>query len=283
MDYLKKVQEKEYEMLVLFDDFCKSNNLKYFLGGGTLLGAVRHNGFIPWDDDIDICMLREDYTKFLELWQDSDKYTLINYKTSKDYYLFHSKITYNNSKMYSRFVRDDVDFNLGVFIDIFPMDYVHDDYEQVLKDRHKLWIWWRILNMSSFSKVIALKDKKTPVIEYPLRFISWIIHKFVGRKRAIKNLEKKVMKYKYTNHFANYFTPYTMERDIYPTYLADNLIEHQFGNGKFPIYHDYDVALQIEYGPDYMEIPKNVAPNSHHDIQLLEIDGVTYIKNGEIL
>jgi len=91
IEALKKV---ELDILSFIHDFCEKNDIKYSLCGGTLLGAVRHKGFIPWDDDIDIFMLRDQYEKFISLMEnnDDDTFKLITYKNSKNYNLLFAKV-----------------------------------------------------------------------------------------------------------------------------------------------------------------------------------------------
>ena len=92
-EILESLHEREIDILKYIDIFCSENNINYFLIGGSLLGAVRHKGFIPWDDDIDLGMLREDYDKFVSLWQDSSEYILLNNMKQKDYTLAFSKVS----------------------------------------------------------------------------------------------------------------------------------------------------------------------------------------------
>ena len=94
---LRKLQLVQLDILNVIDDFCVKNNIKYSIAYGTILGAVRHGGFIPWDDDLDICMLREDYDKFIELWKDSDEYILQNHNTDRDFTQSFTKIRKTNT------------------------------------------------------------------------------------------------------------------------------------------------------------------------------------------
>ena len=100
-------------------NFCDENNLKYFLPGGTLIGAVRHKGFIPWDDDIDIYMPRNDYEKFLcEFNKESERYQVISLKTD-GYYLPFGKVIDTKTVLIENV---DSDYKMGIYLDIFPLD-----------------------------------------------------------------------------------------------------------------------------------------------------------------
>ena len=116
---IKEIQKVEIEEIEYFDKICKENNLKYFLAGGTLLGAVRHKGFIPWDDDIDIAMPRKDYEKLLGLNLD-EKYKIIAIENKEKYIWPYAKMIHRNTYVKENNVKDMDEY--GIFIDIFPLD-----------------------------------------------------------------------------------------------------------------------------------------------------------------
>ena len=124
---LHKIQELELMILKDFIAICEENNLEYFIYGGSALGAVRHGGFIPWDDDIDIIMFRKDYEKFKEitLAKPNKKYDFLTSKT-KDYFFLFSKIMLKDT-VFEEWWVNQVDFNLGIYIDIFVLDNVPDN------------------------------------------------------------------------------------------------------------------------------------------------------------
>lgn len=122
-DKLRKLQLTQLEMLKYVDSFCKANGINYSIAYGTLLGAVRHKGFIPWDDDLDICMPRDDYNKFIELWKDTDTYLLQNHNTDNDFSQSFTKIRKKNTAFVQE-VDLNCNYHKGIFIDIFPFDRV---------------------------------------------------------------------------------------------------------------------------------------------------------------
>lgn len=118
----KKLWTIGLDLLIEFDRVCKKHGLKYFLIGGSLLGAIRHNGFIPWDDDIDVGMLRCDYEKFLTLaYEFENPYFLQTPYTDEGYYFSFAKLRNSNTAAISNAFRYE-NFNQGVFLDIFPLD-----------------------------------------------------------------------------------------------------------------------------------------------------------------
>ncbi len=132
---LKRLHKVELEILDDFVKICKENNLTYFLTGGTMLGAVRHKGFIPWDDDIDIGMPRKDYDKFIEIAPKElgNKYYLDCFEYNKNFYLPFAKIKKNNTVFDEGYFEDD-EMHKGIFIDIFPFENV-DEINLSLKIR----------------------------------------------------------------------------------------------------------------------------------------------------
>lgn len=120
---LRKQQERMFEMLCVIDDICVKNEINYWLSGGTLLGAVRHGGFIPWDDDLDIQLMKDDYNKLLGLLKTElpEQYQLQTSKTDRNYFARYAKVRDVNSLL------EDSDYTLGykykgIFIDIFSVE-----------------------------------------------------------------------------------------------------------------------------------------------------------------
>lgn len=121
---LRKLQLMELEILNEFVGLCEKHDLRYYLVGGTLLGAVRHQGFIPWDDDIDVAMPREDYDKFAEICREElgKDYFYQSPETDPHYFLTYAKIRKNGTEVYEERFQN-AKFHKGIFIDIFPLDF----------------------------------------------------------------------------------------------------------------------------------------------------------------
>lgn len=128
----KEIWAYQLDMLYVVQEICKKHNIPYWADGGTLLGAVRHSGFIPWDDDIDIMMLRADYDRFLEVAKEelSEPYFLQTDWTDSAFFC-HTKIRRSDTTaVLAKDILANFDFNQGIFIDIFPMDFVPSDNEE---------------------------------------------------------------------------------------------------------------------------------------------------------
>lgn len=119
IESIKEIQKIETEELKYFDKLCRDNQLKYFLAGGTLLGTVRHKGFIPWDDDIDIAMPREDYQKLLQL-NVNERYKIISIENNRQYIWPFAKLIDTTTYVRESKVKDINEY--GLFIDVFPLD-----------------------------------------------------------------------------------------------------------------------------------------------------------------
>ncbi|OFL81855.1 MULTISPECIES: LicD family protein [Fusobacterium] len=147
MTDLRKAQLVMKDILDFAVKICEENNIKYWLDCGTLLGAVRHGGFIPWDDDIDIVMSREDFEKFAKIFPkyENEDYGYIDEHTDKVYHYYFSKVLSKH-----HFNRDkSISYNKGIYIDIFPMDFYEKKYEKK---------WERFMFLSLPLKKIKKKD-----------------------------------------------------------------------------------------------------------------------------
>lgn len=192
---LKRLQKIELDMLCELDRICRKYDINYCIYAGTMLGAVRHGGFIPWDDDIDVAMLRPEYEKFLEACRnelDPQKYFFQDYRTDKNYFWGFGKIRRIGTD-YITFGREHLKGHTGVWIDVFPMDsipdnrieaYVHSKccfairkimYARVgCKVEKSIFarLWYRLLSIIPrsvlfclYEKLISVdKDKKTKLV-----------------------------------------------------------------------------------------------------------------------
>lgn len=116
---LDEIHQTEFDLLKEFRNYCESKGLRYWLAGGTMLGAVRHSGFIPWDDDIDVYMPDKDYQVFVDEYKDSERYTLLHYERKPDYPYYFAKLTRNGSCIHHKGFP--LNSTMGIYIDIFPL------------------------------------------------------------------------------------------------------------------------------------------------------------------
>lgn len=244
---ITRVWAAEQEILDVFHEVCMQNQLKYSLAYGTLLGAVRHKGFIPWDDDIDIMMLREDYEKLVALWPKvaPSQYILQNYYNESDYTNNFVKIR----KDHTTFIQDEGEYtkkyHKGIFIDIFPCDRVASGKVgraaqyvacavNLLYSRGYASGTGCIIGLVERCLLRAKKEKRKPRREKAERFMrKW------NRK---------------TNN--SLMVPCTIAccRTYYPADMFEKLKLYEFNHKKYLTVADADTILKIEYG-DYMQLP----------------------------
>ncbi len=247
-----------------FDNYCKKNNLKYYIIGGTFLGAIRHKGFIPWDDDMDIAMPREDYEKFLKLYP-QDKYKILNYKTNPEYKYYISKLC--NPKY---LVKEKTGNTVELFIDIFPIDGMPNN--KILRKIHSLRILYHRMKLSFYYNDTIDMNKKRKSYEKILIVIAKKIpfKKIINPSKEKRKIDKLLMKYSFDNKdYSGTIMGAYREREIVETKLFGNPTLYNFESIKLYGPEKYDEYLTHMYG-DYMTIPKKENRTSHCE-ELIEL------------
>jgi lipopolysaccharide cholinephosphotransferase len=147
---MKKVWAVQLDLLERFQEVCHRHELKYFASGGTLLGAIRHKGYIPSDDDIDIMMLRDDYEKLLTIAAEEfpAPYFFQTAWNDKNYSRGHAQLRNSNTTAILKSEKGHFSFNQGIFIDIFPLDAVPDDVDAALAQRKKIKFYEKLLKVT---------------------------------------------------------------------------------------------------------------------------------------
>ena len=244
---LRQCQLVQLHLLHVFDAVCKEHNLRYFLGGGTLLGAMRHNGFIPWDDDIDVGMPLSDYKKFLKLaggalpedvslqTPDMVPERIMSFAKLRDAYSFHLDTGWGI--MTCR--------NNGIFLDVFPyyeMPNIGEKGESLLvRMSARTWTYARRLRLYG-------RHGFWQAIVGPLASIFFgLVHKFV---HLVISALKVVFKPKnlYLDINFVYFTVAYPIKSVFPT------VKHIFEDAEFPVPNDADTCLRNQYG-DWHKLP----------------------------
>ena len=244
MSELKEIQQFEYQMLKDVARAFDENNIQYFLDSGTLIGAVRHSDFIPWDDDVDICMTLPNYCKFLRIGQRilGDKYFVQNYKTDKYYYEMWTKIRANGTTSMPKGLRN-LDIHFGICLDVFPLVGASDNPKKRAKQKRALALN-RSLLMDSYIKAVEEKLSIKQKIMY-------IIPRSI--RRVICRMNEKRFMLDVENHSKCVQVYCVMEKE-YPSYLFNEYIKIFFREDYFYSIKGYDTYLRIMYG-DYMKLP----------------------------
>lgn len=248
----------QLSILKYFSDFCEKNHLRYFLGDGTLLGAIRHNGYIPWDDDIDVRMPRPDYERLIMVFNDQkSNYKLINPrdKISRHFYV---KIIDTRTIKIERRVKYHGEY-LGVDIDVFPIDGAPDDICEFEKMSAQLRSYNKAFAYKKKGFIMSVLGRGKDVLSrrYPARFIP-----FKSCNDILDITDNIIHRYPYDG--SNYRCAVgIMDHFRFPAILCEDAIEHQFEDGLFKIPSCYDELLRIQYG-DYMELPPVSEQEPHH-------------------
>lgn len=268
---LKEIQNLEYEILKKFVKFCEKYNLKYCLCGGTLLGAIRHQGFIPWDDDIDIMMPRPDFNKFINLLKEKNineelkDLELASYELDKNYIYPITKLYDKRTKI--KFNDHIVNYPLGLWIDIFVLDGVpNGQISRKIKFKYQRVLTY--LNVMSITK-FGIK-RKNRVLTYGqfLLYPIFIIARLIGHKIFVGLLEKNAKTYSFENSkYVAVYTGRALEKEIMPKDEFMNLKKTKFENTEFYIPGNYDYYLTRLYG-DYMKLPPENQRETRHDMKI---------------
>lgn len=263
---LKKLQKIELNILKEFDKICKENNLEYFLAGGSAIGVVRHKGFIPWDDDIDVAMLRKDYDKFLEIASEkySDKYTIVNNDTNPKFPLMNTRWGLKGTEYKTEDLKD-IPGEFGIFLDIFPQDNMPDDEKKFKKQGTLAWFYGKLLVLSGVKKPVlyysGIKAKISYIVFYIAHYILKIFH------LTSRHFYKKALKYSTmyndieTERFGYMFDPSRFtsvlyKKDVFP------LKTMKFENFDAKVPKKVERYLERRYG-DYMSLPPEDKRHTH--------------------
>lgn len=242
---LRKQQLRMTEMLAVLDRICKKHGIRYWLIGGTLLGAARHKGFIPWDDDMDVQMLRDDYSRLMEILPNElpDNLAIQNRLTDPNYFYQYAKLRDRRSRIEEGLGYDRVFREHGIFIDIFPID------------RHPKFL--QRLSMATIGHCYKLLKSKTLGDREIMKRVMMIVH---ANEKIIYPLFRLASNMARTGYYLDAFgVPYIVERhieDIFP------LASMEFEGQHFPVPHDTDKVLRDQYG-DYMKLPNLDGISTH--------------------
>ena len=256
---IEEVHDILYDALCYFDDFCKKKNIKYFLSNGTLLGAAKYGDFIPWDDDVDVLIPRDDYDKLMNMSDlSNDKYRLLCVEQISAWRMPYAKLSCEET-----FVKEgEYNFgaSFGLSIDIFPIDN------------------WNpcaiIANFQSFQSEILKRllvcsigtdfySKKTGLKRCILKSI-WFIGKHIGYERLQKMILRKARKIKFKSKFVGcrVWTCH-LNGEVFPSYFFNEVLYLRFRNREFPTIKYYEAYLSNLYGNWKEELPIDMQHSNH--------------------
>ena len=265
---LEKVQKILLGYLLEIDRICKKHKIKYFLAGGTLMGAIRHHGFIPWDDDADVMMLREDYEKFQKVVQQElpDNIFMQVPSTEKGNYNPFTKLRINNTMFATEFTGHFMDMHNGIFFDVLS----HDKTGQH-KWSQKLHLMATMLTRSIvFNKwgdtdikgggahpvICKIVDRVKYLI--PMRFALW------AQNRSLEFFKNRKTEYLYDGMGRN------LKRGSFPAKWLEEAVYVDFEGYQFPVPKEYDKYLTYLYG-DYMQMIPVSQRRTSHSIVVMDL------------
>ncbi|MCD7894887.1 MAG: LicD family protein [Erysipelotrichaceae bacterium] len=273
LEETKIMQNKMLEILLYFKDFCDKYGLMFYLAGGCAIGAVRHKGFIPWDDDIDCFMPRDDYEKLKILWEqygDKEKYTYC--RTDRDYNYHHAAASLrDNNTTFINMHSKDEDICHGMALEFIPID----GCPKKLHSRV-----WQLINASAF---VLFNNQRLPDNKGKFfRFMSKILYSIIRSKKIRDDIwiyaEKQLSKYKWED--CDYVTELigSLKGMMYkhPKSWFDHVVYKEFEGYDMPLMAGYDQYLHLIWG-DYMQLPPEEQRVAKHNTVYLNTE-VSYLK-----
>lgn len=270
-DTLRKIQLAEIEILDEIVRLCNKHNIQYYLIGGSLLGSIRHNGFIPWDDDLDVAMPRVDFYKFKEVCEEEldSRYFLQDQETENEYFLPFAKVRKNNTIFLESYMSN-INIHKGFYVDIFLLDNAKKQkgFWQMLQYKLftiiKILIWFKIVTNSNDNK--TLKQKIILAFVKPMNL------------SKLKHIQKKVMslnKNDDSSFFINMGSRYGIKKQTIPKDKYFPPVKVEFEGKLYNAPNDWDYILTRIYG-DYMKLPPIEKRITHNPVRVDFGDGETW-------
>jgi len=262
------------DVLSAFIRICEAQGLRYFCAGGTAIGAVRHQGMIPWDDDIDVFMPRPDYDRFLRLAAHSmpEGYELLSPYATKDYPMYFAKMCNARTTLLEN---ERIPCVFGLYIDIFPLDGACDDVETCYREKRR---FKRLMNKleavsthNSFGEYVGLLTKRREWGRFAVKTVAFCCRSWL-RQWLLKQMDSIAYGHDYalSSRVVTYSGAY-QRQEIYPKVWLETPQMFAFEGLMVNLPHDYDAYLRHFFG-DYMTLPPVEQRASHHQKVFFDLD-----------
>lgn len=261
MNMISKLQQCELIIANELKRICEENNIQFFLVAGSMLGAVRHKGFIPWDDDMDFGMTRENYEKFLSVCATSlnSEFELLNWDINEDFPFSYCKLCLKGTCVKESFSSQKV--NTGIFIDIFPFDNVPDSFWGMITQCLSVYLFRRMLWLK---KKYGKDIKNNGVLSKFKYYVAFYFASFFNSEFLKKCLDNALKKHNNTSSAYLFMdSQYSYSRNIIKKEWLQRMGEYIFENNSFPGFVDYDQYLTHLY-KNYNELPKEEDRTNHN-------------------
>ena len=263
---IEEIKKLSFEVLCAVREVCQEHGLSYSLTGGTLIGAIRHQGFIPWDDDIDIMMPRPDYDRFIQIVKDGDYgFDLFSFEScGEDYWYPFAKACHRKTRLKETAVLES-GVQLGVYVDIFPVDGAGDRYEAA-KLRAMMFQFLHGLKVTSnWTRYRCSKLRKW--YYEPFRYVCYLFSRLLGKSLINRAVDRFLRKKEYCKcAYAGRLVGDYGSKEVMPKEIFDGCVKVSFEGEQFDAVADYDTFLTKLYG-DYMKLPPEEKRVTHHEFE----------------
>ena len=267
-ELLRELQLKQLPMLEYFRDFCEKNGLTFYLIGGGLIGALRNGGFVPWDDDVDVMLPREDYEKLPGLWREQHadgRFRLL--KTDDEMFTGNIFITITDTSCTMvKTNQTEVDIPHGLVLDVFPLDVAPDG-----RFARKMQFMWTMIYSLFLAQIVP--ENNGGLMAFGSRVLLGIFRGKKIRNRIWRMAERHMTKYKLSENkcVTELCAGPKWMRPEYPKRIYEGVDYVTFEGLRMPCMKGYDEYLTMVFG-DYMTPPPKEQQKPHHDIAYLDLD-----------
>ena len=255
--FLEELKSIQIEILDKVDEYCKKTGKQYFLSSGTLLGAVRHKGYIPWDDDIDVYMLRKDYESFVRVFNGYDSnYRVLSLRTDPDYPNAYAKVERVGTLLIENV---DYPFEIGINIDIFPIDGVPNDKKMRRAYMNKAFR----LCQKMILKNVSIDFQKRGIFKNIILALGKVLLLSKSLSDLANELDCLIDKNCETTQYVCNLVSNNKFGKEYPRSVIEGGVDVEFEGKEYKTMQGWDTYLRVNYG-EYMQLPPEEKRVSHH-------------------